>query len=357
MSQMLGRSVKKSVSASLEARVLASLFDIGMDWSEITYHTGIYPADINVPNGRIDAQKHYRLLKLHYKKTGGMDWFLNQHNYENALFINRENVYNALAQDAHSLTTLCLNCLTLGDALDYYSRYRAIVGNVDNLQIETGQDQVVVRFTSEFPEFEYHVVAMINFIFVISIIEFYCGKKNKINAALKSEQNKLLTYIYDYWGCSVEWGKEANQIFFDAALLKNTNPTYNPILHALVLKKVDDEYSAIYDVSEFSHVVERTIYDAICEKRAEYNEHEVMLSICTRYNITRSTVYRKLAVEDTSFRQLESQVKLSESIKMLKNTMFSIGEISNNLGFSSQSAFNRFFSEKMKTTPLKYRKS
>lgn len=65
-----------------------------------------------------------------------MDWFLNQHNYENALFINRDNVFDALASDAHSLTTLCLNCESLKDALDYYSRYRAIVGNVDNLQIE-----------------------------------------------------------------------------------------------------------------------------------------------------------------------------------------------------------------------------
>lgn len=349
--------MKKSVSASLESRVLASLFDIGMDWPEITYHTGIYPADINVPNGRIDAQKHYRLLKLHYKKTGGMDWFLNQHNYENALFINRNNVYEALAKDAHSLTTLCLNCATLGDALDYYSRYRAIVGNVDNLQIEKNREQVVVTFTSEFTEFEYHVVAMINFIFVICIVEFYGGKKNKIYAALKSEKNKLLAYIYDYWGCSVEWEKKSNQLVFEADLLKTTNATYNPVLHQLVLKKVDDEYTAIYDVSDFSHVIERTIYDAICERRSEYNEHDVMLAICENYNITRSTVYRRLAVEGTSFRQLESKIKLTESIKMLKNNQFSIGDISSNLGFSSQSAFNRFFTEKMNTTPLRYRKS
>ncbi len=328
-----------------------------MDWNEITYHTGIYPADINVPNGRIDAQKHYRLLKLHYKKTGGMDWFLNQANYENALFINRDNVYDALARDAHSLTTLCLNCATLQDALDYYSRYRAIVGNVDYLNIDVIENRVCVSFTSEFSEFEYHVVAMINFIFVISIVDFYCEKKIKFKASLKSEQNKLLAYIYDYWGCTIDWGKDINQIFFDASLLNRSNPYFNPVLHQLVLKKVDEEYSAIYDVSDFSHVVERTIYDAICEKRADYNEHEVMESICQRYNITRSTVYRKLSTEGTTFRQLDAKVKLEESIKMLKSTQFSIGEISSNLGFSSQSAFNRFFSDKMNTTPMRYRKS
>lgn len=348
--------MKKSVSASLESRVLSALFDIGMEWAEITYHTGIYAADINVPNGRIDAQKHYRLLKLHYKKTGGMDWFLNQHNYENALFINRDNVYEALARDAHSLTALCLNCETLKDALEYYSRYRAIVGNVDNLQIEQIADSMVVTFSSEFPEFEYHVVAMINFIFVIGIVEFYCGNKISFQAYVKSEKNKVLDYIYGYWGCTVEWEKTTNQIFFNAALLNNKNPMFNPVLHQLALKKVDDEYSAIYDVADFRHVVERTIYDAICDRRIDYDGHEVMRAICERYNITRSTVYRKLVTEGTSFRQLESQVKLTESIKMLKNTQLSIGEISNHLGFSSQSAFNRFFTEKMQATPLQYRK-
>lgn len=198
---------------------------------------------------------------------------------------------------------------------------------------------------------------MINFIFVIGIVEFYCGDKVHFQARVKSEKNKILGYIYDYWGCEVEWGKQDNQIVFDAALLNNKNTMFNPVLHRLALNKVDDEYTAIYDVADFSHVVERTIYDALCDKRAEYNGHDVMQSVCERYNITRTSVYRKLAAEGTSFRQLESQVKLTESIKMLKNTQFSIGEISSHLGFSSQSAFNRFFTEKMQATPLQYRKS
>ena len=105
------------------------------------------------------------------------------------------------------------------------------------------------------------------------------------------------------------------------------NYQYNEILNKVSLKRVEDEFNAIFEGSEFSAIVKNLVFEEIQRKRTEYHEHDVMTHICDRYNITRSTVFRKLAAEGTSFRQIEAQVKLSESIKLLKNTSLSIGEI------------------------------
>jgi AraC-like DNA-binding protein len=348
--------MKKTVSASIDKRLIQSLQDVGVSWSEITNSTGIYPSEINAPQGRIDALKHYRLLNLLNKKSTNLDWAITEDSYTNSILFDREHVRNMLSEDSYSLIMLCMNCSTLREALEYYYKYRLIIANVDTLSLNMTGTQTSIVFAYEFPEFNCHFISLINFIVIISMIEYYCGQENTFHVETCLDYTKTTSYIFNYWNCVVDWSKEIDSIVFDSCLLDIKNVYFNPILFKVALHKVNDEYSSISDTASFSDIVEQVIYEDLHKKHEEYSEAVVMDAICERYNITRSTVYRKLCHEHTSFRQLEAKVKLQEGLHMLKNTEFSIGKISAHLGFSSQSSFNRFFSERMHISPSRYRR-
>lgn len=347
----------KSVSASLEARLIQTLLDSGFTWENISAQTGIYPADIHVPSGRIDAGKHYRLLALLNRHASDIDWFIDSSSFENQFLFNKDNILQALSQDAFSLTLLCLNAPCLHDALQCYIRYRYIIGNVDSLTMSEDGEHIAIAYFNEYPEINFHSVAMINFIFLIAIIEHYAPGQHAYQIKTRIAENRMVAHVYQYWRCRVEWSCNIDSISFSAKEIHHPYSQFNPVMHTLLLNQVEREYQAICEATGFSKIVERTIYEQLLKDREDFNSREVLDRICSQYKLSRSTVFRKLQQEGSSFRELEKHVKLSESMNMLKNTSMTIAEISQVLGFSSQAAFSKFFDHALHVSPLKYRKS
>lgn len=349
--------IGKSVSASLEARLIQTLLDNGLSWENISAQTGIYPADIHVPTARIDASKHYRLLALLNRHASDIDWFIDSSSFDNQFLFNKDNILQALSQDAFTLTLLCLNAPCLREALRSYIHYRYIIGNVDSLTMSEDEEHVAIAYFNEYPEINFHSVAMINFIFLIAIIEHYAPGRHAYQIKTRIAENRMVAHVYQYWRCSVEWSCNIDSISFSAREIQAPFPQFNPVVHTLLANQVEQEFQAICEASGFSKIVERTIYEHLLKARDEFNSRDVLDRLCKQYKISRSTVFRKLQQEGNSFRELEKHVKLSESMNMLKNTSMTIAEISHSLGFSSQAAFSKFFDHAVNVSPLKYRKS
>ena len=73
-------------------------------------------------------------------------------------------------------------------------------------------------------------------------------------------------------------------------------------------------------------------------------------------SISRRTLIRKLAREETSFKELVEQWRFSKASKLLGNSTLSVSEISNMLYYGCTSNFIRAFKSWANTTPQKYRK-
>lgn len=346
----------KSVSASLEARLIRTLLETGFSWRQISAHTGIYPADIHSPTARIDASKHYRLLALLNRHSADIDWFVDSTSFDNQFLFDKDNILNALSQDAFSLTLLCLNAPCLHDALRYYINYRYIIGNVDSLTINTDEHTVAISYFNEYPEVNFHSVSMINFIFIIAIVEHYTPASLTYHIKTRIAENRMIAHVYKYWNCTVEWSCNIDSITFSSRDIAIPYSQFNATLHNLLCHRVEQEYQAICETSSFSKTVEHTIQEHLLKKRETFNSRDTLDYICNQYKISRSTVFRKLQQEGSSFRKLEKKVKLNESISLLKNSNMTISEISHSLGFSNQAAFSKFFDNEINTSPLKYRK-
>ena len=348
---------KLSISPKLETVIIDRLLDMGIQWESITSQTGIYPEEIQSQNSRISPETHYRLLTMLHRECG-VDWFLKGDGFDIEYLFNKNNVLDSFSEPSFSLAILCLNSVTLRKGLENYVFYRPVVGNVDRLDFyvnDSGQCQF--DYFHYFPELNYSFVTLINFIFIVSIVNNYiCDDKIKFNVKCSNSVNRMLSNLYNYWNCDVEWNCNVDSITFFSSNIDARYLSYNESVYQLTLKKVKDEYDKVQDVDNIKSIIDVVLKEMINDKKCEFKSSKAIERVCETLHLSKSTLARKLREKNTTYKFVERKVKLEESIRMLKETSLSIGDISYNLGFSSQSAFNRFFSDLMRITPLKFRK-
>jgi len=346
----------KSISVNLAKRLISNLLDLGYSWDFITEKTNIYPEELD-ENQRIDANRHYKLLKLLDENKKDLDWLLNQSNFKIDLIFNRNNILESLANDSIYLTLLCLNAKNLRESLSYYIKYRDLIGNTDRLEMVESQGEISISYFHEYPEVNYKFVPMINFIFIISFIEHYSERKSNYQIKTRSKKTNTLDTIYKYWNCDVVWESNLESIFFKNSKLDTQFSQYNHIAQKFLLHKVESEYNSIFTKISIKKMVEESVRKIIRDTSIDYKSSIAAERVCQRLSVSKTTLSRRLKEEFTSFKTIEQKVKLDESINLLKNTRAPIGDIAFSLGFSTQSAFNRFFSDAIHTTPLKFRKA
>lgn len=348
---------RKTASVSLIKRLVFSMLKIGISWKEITQYTGIIQSELSVADGRVSGLQHYRLLSLLNLKSKNLAWAVDNTEFVSSVFFSRDNVLKIFSEDNYSLLMLCLNSESVYDAIACYIRYRGLIANVDEVSISVATDEAFVDFRYEYPEFNCNFISVINFIFIKSIIDSYSIKPVELNISTTISFDLNMAWIFKYWGFVVQWSAEYDRIYLNSSVLYMKNPTYNHLVFQLSKQKVDVEYNNILCDNSFSHQVELIISRYFENSSTFYSESVVMDEICSRFSSGRSTIYRRLASENTNFRLIESKVRLEKSIYFLKSTSLRLNDISHVLGFSSQSSFNRFFTEKMGISPNKFRTS
>jgi AraC-like DNA-binding protein len=78
--------------------------------------------------------------------------------------------------------------------------------------------------------------------------------------------------------------------------------------------------------------------------------------VAAALHLSTRSLHRRLAEEDTSFRQIRERLRRDEALQRLKNTKQSVAEIAEALGYSEPSAFFRAFVGWTGVSPTQYRK-
>ena len=84
-------------------------------------------------------------------------------------------------------------------------------------------------------------------------------------------------------------------------------------------------------------------------------DDSVLEDICSNLNVSRWTLNRKLQNENTSFITLLKETKIKMACELLIESKHTMQEISESIGFSSQSVFSRFFKTNLSVSPLAFR--
>jgi AraC-like DNA-binding protein len=333
---------RRTVSNRIAVAALHAAGSAGMSPETFAARTGIAAQDLIDINGRIDGARHRRLVELMASMSPNVERLLDER--------------CGLFPDFPVLGNLCLNARTLREAIDAFITFRPLIGEFDFLFCKETPEWVRFEYIAEFaPDNCFQALA--NFHVLATLIRAYDGAHaTAFRVALTCSEPRRSRTPGDFFGTTVQYCAPANQMQFSAAALDQPFSKYNAVLAPFLLEQTHKELQRVQQSGLFSARVADLVRDILADESAEAPTSSSLLAqICERLNTSRWTLRRQLQAEGLHFSELEARVKFKEACRLLADTRFSVAQISEQLGFSSQSAFTRFFRSRHATPPVAFR--
>ncbi|MBB6054731.1 helix-turn-helix domain-containing protein [Tolumonas osonensis] len=331
----------RSVSNIIMRNVLNRLKNDGINPKPIIDYCGISDYEIEKLNGRIPESKHYRFMLKANQYIEPI----------NEIFL--EKVIERSFRNFPDFISICLNEETAENALDVFMRYRVIIGNCDNILKTESFNKKRFEYVNMGPEQLGATQAIHNFIMIYSIAKSYQHDLSVEIGFIGKPRSKSFL-LDDFFKTKCLWGQESNYICFKYADISISSGIYNPTLHILQENRLNEICSELELTDRFSSLIKDMIKKSISEDQYT-NDHGVLDHICNTLNISRWTLNRRLQNESASFLSLLKDVKVKESCRLLTESAYSIQEIGDYMGFSSQSVFSRFFKSHVSVSPMTFR--
>jgi len=332
----------RTVSNRIACRVMQTFEQAGLSPQAFAQRTGISADDLLDPRGRIDGLRHARMIELACAMA-----------LDRAMLarISPEHLF----QDFPVLGNLCLNAPTLRSAITHFLSYRALIGEFDLLHCRPLPGGLEFEYVAELePRRGLH--ALSNFKALATLIRAYDPAGPTLFQAHFVMPTPLFAQdVSEFFGAGARFGQPTNRLLFHADHLDVPAAQYNGMLAPHLLLQARAELERIRGPHSLSASVENLIRELLADADNDLSSESLLRLLCERIHTTRWTLRRKLQQEGTHFRELELKVKTSESRRLLRDTSMSLAQISDQLGFSSQSAFTRFFKASHGMPPLSFR--
>ncbi len=314
----------------------------GVGPAQFQARTGINTQDLVDRDGRLDGARHKRCIELIHALSPSIEWLVDRQ--------------CGLYPHFPALGNHCFNASTLREAIGAFLQFRAIIGEFDFLFVKETPGWLQVEYVAEFMP-QNGLQALANFQVLATLIRAYDVKENTVfHVSLAGAAPRNRHLLDDFFGTTARFDSNANQMRFDASLLDAPFPHYNATLAPYLLQQVQEQFRQVQQGHSFSATVEQLITEIVMDCDFDGSRKASLLSaVCERLETSRWTLNRQLRVEGLNFSDLETRVKLERACRLLRETRCSLSEISDMLGFSSQSAFTRFFRSGHQMAPQTFR--
>jgi len=333
--------MSQSVSNQVIRRMLAACQQQGGDTDAILMAAGLTPFDIHREHGRIQAHSHYRMLGLMQRHLNGF--------HEGILSYDIAELY----QHYPALISLCLNQPSPRAAIKALLAYRTVIGNCDDFQVREGASHTRYEYINQGPAALGASQAIPNFVILYRILRVYVPNLT-VSVGLIGTPLGSHRQLDHFFGTHCRWDQPGNTLTISNALLDSRADGYNGPLCRLQTNQLEHICLDIDERVPFANLVADMIRHNIRSGVMECDDN-LLRDVCSAMNISRWTLNRKLQGEGSSFSAILKQVKMMEACRLLGDGDQPLQSISDLVGFSSQSAFNRFFKANTNMTPLAYR--
>jgi AraC-like DNA-binding protein len=332
----------RTVSNRIAKNCWHGLHAAGVSEAEFTGNTGIRLDELGGAGGRINADKHRRLTQFLQRfptsrlmvDTGVAAWFADQ----------------------LTLASLCFNSATLRHAIQRFLEFRGLVGEFDAMLMRENGSALEFEYISEFLPGQGGMQSFANFKSLAFVVRAYDpGPATAFQVGLQGQEPAFCNAMSEFFGAPVRFGQARNILRFDAPALDRPFGQFNALLAPHLLGRAQEEMRQIRGAHRFSAQVEQAIRELLAPAPADVDSASLLLRLCDTMRIAPWSLRRSLQQEETSFRTLEMKVKSEEAGRLLQAGSLSVAEISDRLGFSSQSAFTRFFKMHHHLPPVRYR--
>lgn len=238
---------------------------------------------------------------------------------------------------------------TLRDALQIIMRYRNLFNDALAIYIEEMGKTVIIReeVVTSASEYSRQAIEL-----ALGITHRFCAallgqKWHPLSVHFTHRAPKDLSIHKRIFGCTLEFGSEFNGIVCTATELDTANPLGNSAMadHAqryLDILQNDGESSIIFDIR-------KSIYLLLPMGRATIDQ------VAHAHGLNVRTLQRRLVAHQTNFSDLVNAVRRDLVFRYLKNLNYSLGQVSDILGYSMPSSFTRWFISQFNMAPNTWR--
>lgn len=329
------------------ARDILRFFDEkGIAVDPILHHSGIVRCELERPEGRLTQDQYAKLLKSLTRYTSQY--------YDYLMVKQQQSEYlQFLYSQSPDLLGLCLNSPDVEHCLQHFFAHRSLIENTNQIEIECYPQAWHLNVESSGCNESNTLAAISYFILIYELLHNYTPvPKVTIYLPLSSTayQSKLATAFDNQ--CVYHAG--TTQMVIDQSTLITQHPYWNATLYALQLERVARLNTSLDEQTSWrQHVIEQ-IERQLGNQSSTPDTH-LLHQVCFELKVSRWTLNLRLKEEQTSFTELVKKVRIDKACELLTQTHLSLLDISDQLGFSSQAVFSRFFKTALNRTPLAYR--
>ncbi|CAE6699572.1 helix-turn-helix transcriptional regulator [Paraburkholderia haematera] len=332
--------LQKSVSARLYRWLLDDLQRDGIDREAICKSIGIREHELDAADARVAGDRHVRMTQLlegwtlsHRPPVPGVAGWL---------------------RPFPELAGVVCNRPTMRDALRRFVQYRELIGNVDWLLMHEETDAIAFDYVLE-GDGRSACCALGNFAIIADIARLYDPSIRVREAGLTGTLPAPNVSFGDVLGSPIRVDQQRNRIVLASARLDASFEQFNPTLAGIHLHAADEVRHKIRMRASFGHTVEACLVEWLREPADDVLPEHMQSRLCERFAISRWTLRRRLLNEQTSFHDLLTRARTREAKQLLLQTQLPIRDIGERVGFTSTSAFTRFFTRVSGAAPTHYR--
>jgi AraC-like DNA-binding protein len=325
---------------------------IGLGMAAFCAQTGVRPEELADVHGRIDAARFARVQRVlcHYL----LDCPGHRPQPPNL---------SALFDDLPRLTALWCNSASLGDALMHYVQFRRVLGEPDTVDCQVQGDAIAITYRPDVPGTAGLCSAIGNFAVAVGCIQHYQADSSPaerrglaFELQLAASPGRATAQLQDAMGVVFQMGN-AHRLVVRGQELWSPAHHFNPLLHDLSRRALERDLQQLDNVPRFATQVQAAIEQVWADSL--YLSTPALAGLLSavgdRLGLSRWTLRRRLEDEGQSFQALVDALRARRAQRLLGEPGPSMLDISQRLGFATQSSFNRFYRKHFDRTPMQAR--
>ncbi len=238
-------------------------------------------------------------------------------------------------------------CQSITQALELQRRYQSLVGNVSRLEFVKSDTRCTLKWIPHY-QCSYHLNEEVVTSWVAFAKKVIGLKLSPLEIHFTHEQQGKLDEYEDFFGCPVTFNSQYNGIVFDQAILGLPLMGYSPDLLKVLVGYADFLVSK-KQKNAANEVITQYIIESLATKVPSLEDAASFLGVSSR------SLQRKFKLQGTNFKSIVDDVRKEYAFSYLLQTNYKMSYISQILGFSEQSVFQRAFKRWTGMTPGEYR--
>ncbi len=299
--------------------------------------TGVHHSRISDLDGWIPMASFVRLWELAIDATG--DPAL-------ALRLRKETGMRSI----HFVVQLAMHGSTLSDALFHFNKYSRLLSETDKMELSGHGDLIGLTYTNTSP-YQVRWLPEHHFSFGLELgRSLVDGRYDPVCVSFQHADPGYKEAYEEIFKAPVLFQQPENSIVFRKNDLLQPIATRDPYLQKVLMNYAELSMGKTHAPESLQKKIKSYIISSLP------NGETTLEAAASEMNMARSTLYRQLIMEGTSFRDILLKTRQDLAKNNLRNGMTN-SQVAYLLGFSEPSAFQRAFKRWYNISPGEYRKS